>query len=429
MNKARLGSLLMAAVIAAGCSGDRSREAERQDVVLPRDTEITEAKVPRNATLEGLLRSHPASSQFADSIVTAVSDVFNPRLLRANQPYRVTTSLDGLFREFRYTLDADRFLRVALRDDSPADAPAFDVELVPVPKEIVSDVVEVGITSERPSLWAALEEKGENVQLAMMLSEVFAGDVDFNSDLQDGDSFQVSFDRVLRDGQFSGYDSVRAAVLHNDGRVLTAIRYQGADGKMSWYDAEGRSLRRQFLKSPLGFEPTVTSRFNMNRLHPVLGYVRAHRGVDYRAAYGTPVRAVAPGTVTSVGWAGGAGRRVVIRHASGYESAYFHLSAFAPGLSAGDKVEQGTQIGRVGNSGTVTGTHLHYELKKNGQHINPVTAHRNMPPGIPIPADQLPAFQAARDQLLGTMLRTLAADAAPVAPATTSAATPAVSRQ
>ncbi|GMV22872.1 MAG: peptidoglycan DD-metalloendopeptidase family protein [Vicinamibacterales bacterium] len=429
MNKARLGSLLMAAVIAAGCSGDRSREAERQDVVLPRDTEITEAKVPRNATLEGLLRSHPASSQFADSIVTAVSDVFNPRLLRANQPYRVTTSLDGLFREFRYTLDADRFLRVALRDDSPADAPAFDVELVPVPKEIVSDVVEVGITSERPSLWAALEEKGENVQLAMMLSEVFAGDVDFNSDLQDGDSFQVSFDRVLRDGQFSGYDSVRAAVLHNDGRVLTAIRYQGADGKMSWYDAEGRSLRRQFLKSPLGFEPTVTSRFNMNRLHPVLGYVRAHRGVDYRAAYGTPVRAVAPGTVIAAGWAGGAGRRVVIRHASGYESAYFHLSAFAPGLSVGDKVEQGTQIGRVGNSGTVTGTHLHYELKKNGQHINPVTAHRNMPPGVPISADQMPAFQAARDEVLGTMLRTLAAAAAPVAPATTSAATPASSRQ
>jgi murein DD-endopeptidase MepM/ murein hydrolase activator NlpD len=427
MNKARLGSLLMAAVIAAGCSGDRSREAERQDVVLPRDTEVTEAKVPRNATLQGLLLSHPASSQFADSIVTAVSDVFNPRLLRANQPYRVTTTLDGLFREFRYTLDADRFLRVALRDDSPADAPAFDVELVPVPKEIVSDVVEVGITSERPSLWAALEEKGENVQLAMMLSEVFAGDVDFNSELQDGDSFQVSFDRVLRDGQFSGYDSVRAAVLHNDGRTLTAIRYQGPDGKMSWYDAEGRSLRRQFLKSPLGFEPTVTSRFNPNRRHPVLGYVRAHRGVDYRAAYGTPVRAVAPGTVIAAGWAGGAGRRVVIRHASGYESAYFHLSAFAPGLSVGDKVEQGTQVGRVGNSGTVTGTHLHYELKKNGQHINPVTAHRNMPPGVPIPADQLPAFQAARDKVLSSMLSTLAA--APAAPAIAPAATASSSRQ
>ncbi len=420
MNRARLGSLLLAAAMSAACAGDHSREPEHQDVVLPRDVEIVEATVPRNATLAGLLKSHPASSQFADSIVTAVSDVFNPRALRANQPYRLTTSLDGLFREFRYHLDADRFLRVALREDSPAEAPAFDVEVVPVPKELVLDAVEVEISSERPSLWAALEERGENIQLALLLSEVFAGDVDFNSDLQDGDRFEVLFNRVLRDGQFSGYDSVQAAVLHNEGRVFTAIRHLGPDGKPGWYDAEGRSLRRQFLKSPLGFEPTITSRYNPQRRHPVLGYVRAHRGVDYRAAYGTPVRAVAPGTVVAAGWAGGAGRRVVIRHASGYESAYFHLSAFAPGLSVGDRVEQGQTVGRVGNSGTVTGTHLHYELKKNGQHVNPVTEHRNMPPGVPIPASGMAAFTEARDQLLSTLRQTIAAAPVPAASAGTS---------
>jgi murein DD-endopeptidase MepM/ murein hydrolase activator NlpD len=406
------GVVLLLAALTVACGGDGGRETQYQDLLLPRDVDIVEAKVPNNATLQGLLQSHPASAQFADSIVGAVRTVFDPRSLKANQSYRVTTTLDGLFREFRYHLDADRFLRVVRRDESPVDAPAFDVEVVPVPKEIVPGVVNASITKARPSLWAALEDRGENIQLALLLADAFSGEVDFNSDLQDGDHFEVLFDRVLRDGQFSGYEGVRAAVLHNDGRVLTAIRHSGPDGKPGWYDADGRSLRRQFLKSPLGFDPTVTSRFSPNRLHPVLGIRRAHRGVDYRAAYGTRVLAVSSGTVVSAGWAGGAGRRVVVRHASGYESAYFHLSAIAAGIRPGVKVDQGQVVGRVGNSGTVTATHLHYELKKNGVHVNPVTEHRNMPPGVPIPAELLPSFMDARDQLLGSMRQALAAAAA-----------------
>ena len=252
--------------------------------------------------------------------------------------------------------------------------------------------------------------------MALLLSDAFSGDVDFNSDLQDGDRFDVLFGRVMREGQFSGYENVRVATLYNDGRVLTAIRHKGPDGRDAWYDAEGRSLRRQFLKSPLGFEPRVTSRFSYRRLHPVLNTYRAHRGVDYGAGYGTPVVAVSAGTVVSSGWAGGAGRRVVIRHASGYESAYFHLSAFGAGIRGGARGEQGQTIGRVGNSGTVTGTHLHYELKKNGTHVNPVVEHRNMPPGVPIPANALPAFLAERDRLLGELRTTLAPAGVPSAP-------------
>ncbi len=394
----------------------RSSEPFHQDVLLPRDVDIVEALVPRNATLESVLKSHPGTSQFADSIVGAVRDVFNPRHLQANRPYRVTTTLDGLFREFRYRLDADKFLRVVLRDDSPADAPEFDVEVVPYPKEVLTDAVEVEITKARPSLAAALQDQGENIQLALLLADAFSGDVDFNSDLQDGDRFEVLFGRVLRDGQFSGYEAVQVAMYHTGDRTLTAIRHEGPDGRMAWYDAEGRSRKRQFLKSPLEFQPFVTSRFSASRLHPVLGVRRAHRGVDYRAGYGTKVLAVSSGTVVASGWSGGAGRRVVIRHASGYESAYFHLSAFGPGITVGAKVDQGDVIGRVGNSGTVTATHLHYELKKNGTHVNPVTEHRNMPPGVPIPADQLPAFMATRDGLINGLRQVLSA-APPVAPA------------
>lgn len=405
-----------ASVVTASCMRSGVDEPERRDVLLPRDVDVLDARVPRNATLQGLLESHEASSGLADSIVGAVRFQFNPRSLKADQPYRLITSLDGLFREFRYTLDADRFLRVALRTDSPADAPQFDVEVVPYPKDVVIDAVEVSITKARPSLWAALEDSGENIQLALLLSDAFSGDVDFNSDLQDGDRFEVLFGRVMREGQFSGYEDVKAATLYNDGRVLTAIRHMGPDGREAWYDAKGRSLKRQFLKSPLGFEPRVTSKFSYRRLHPVLNTYRAHRGVDYGAGYGTPVVAVSAGTVVNSGWAGGAGRRVVIRHASGYESAYFHLSAFGAGIRAGARVEQGQTIGRVGNSGTVTGTHLHYELKKNGTHVNPVVAHRTMPPGVPIPASALPAFLAERDRLLGELRTTLAPADIPPAP-------------
>jgi murein DD-endopeptidase MepM/ murein hydrolase activator NlpD len=151
----------------------------------------------------------------------------------------------------------------------------------------------------------------------------------------------------------------------------------------------------------------VTSSYSNRRLHPVLGIYRAHRGVDYRAAYGTPVVTVSSGTVVSAGWAGGAGRRVVVRHPSGYESAYFHLSAIAPGIRAGVKVEQGRTVGRVGNSGTVTATHLHYELKKNGRWVNPVTEHRNMPPGEPIPTDRMPAFLEASERLMTDLRQAL----------------------
>jgi murein DD-endopeptidase MepM/ murein hydrolase activator NlpD len=410
---------LVGAMLVAACAGQTNRP-QGQDVLLPRDVDVIEATVPRNATLQGLLKGHKASSDLADSIVNAVRSQFDPRRLKADQSYQLTTTLDGLFREFRYTMDADRFLRVALKAGTTAHAPQFDVQVVPYPKEVVTSAVRVEITKEHPSLWAALEERGENIQLALLLADAFSGDVDFNSDLQPGDWFEVLFGRVMREGQFSGYEDVKAAAMSNEGRTLTAIRHKGPDGREAWYDAQGRSRKRQFLKSPLGFEPRVTSSFSYRRFHPVLNTYRAHRGVDYAAGYGTPVVAVSGGTVIEAGWAGGAGRRVSIRHDSGYVSNYFHLSAIAPGINRGARVDQGRTIGRVGNSGTVTGTHLHYELIKNGTHVNPVIEHRRMPPGVPIPARAMPAFLAERNALLDSLRRELLA-----APAAAPAAVPA----
>jgi murein DD-endopeptidase MepM/ murein hydrolase activator NlpD len=241
------------------------------------------------------------------------------------------------------------------------------------------------------------------VQLALSLAEIFGGEVDFNSDLQPGDRIQVLFERVFRDGQASGYGSVKAAVLRASGKEITAIPYPDNDGKIAWYDADGRSLKRQFLKSPLPFEPRVTSRFSYRRVNPVHGGIRPHLGVDYGAPVGTAVMAVASGVVESAGWAGEAGRMIKLRHAGGYETEYLHLSAFAPGIHVGGRVEQGQLIGRVGMTGSATGPHLDYRILKNGTHVNPLVELTRMPPGVPIAADARPAFLEARDAALSLL--------------------------
>ena len=199
------------------------------------------------------------------------------------------------------------------------------------------------------------------------------------------------------------YGAIHAAEFVNSGRVLRAFRFNGPDGKPAYYDEQGRSLRRFFLKSPLKFEPRITSRFARSRLHPVLGTARAHRGVDYGAPTGAPVVAVSSGTVLGATYDNANGRMVRVRHASGYVSYYLHLSAFAEGIRAGAHVAQGQTVGLVGSTGLATGPHLHYGLQKNGQWVDPIREHSNMPPGDPIPPSAMPAFIAMRDKAIAEL--------------------------
>ena len=167
-----------------------------------------------------------------------------------------------------------------------------------------------------------------------------------------------------------------------------------------YFDAEGRSLKRQFLASPLPFEPRITSRFSMRRMHPVLGRRRAHRGIDYGAPTGTRVVAVANGTVVSAARSGDSGNMVRLRHNNGYETYHLHLSRFAKGLSRGDRVAQGQTIGYSGATGLVTGPHLHYGVRKNGTFVNWLTERRKLPPGKPVPPEHMAAFEVVRDRAL-----------------------------
>jgi murein DD-endopeptidase MepM/ murein hydrolase activator NlpD len=218
------------------------------------------------------------------------------------------------------------------------------------------------------------------------MAQIFAGEIDFNTELQPGDRYTIAFERLEREGRPSSYGDITAAEFQNDGRTVRAIRFAPKGGQPGYYDPEGRSLRRFFLRSPLKFEPRVTSGFSARRMHPVLHTARAHRGVDYGAPMGAEVVSVAAGRVLSATSDAANGRMVRVRHASGYVSYYLHLSAFARGIRAGAVVDQGQTLGRVGDSGLATGPHLHYGLQKNGAFVNPLREHRNMPPGEPVPA-------------------------------------------
>jgi murein DD-endopeptidase MepM/ murein hydrolase activator NlpD len=378
------------------------------DIELRPETVTIEARVPPRATLDGLLRSQALSEPFVVAAIEAARAVFNPRQLHSDRPYRLVRSLDGMLREFVYEIDADRFLRISARDAEPT---TLDAEVVPYDKQVDVVAVRGRIDSDHPSVISAMAETGETIQLAMMVADIFSGEIDFVSDLQPGDSFDILVEKTSHDGQFSGYGSVLGARFLTDGRDLRALRWiDPSTGKAAFYDESGRSIKRFFLRSPLKFEPRITSGFSYNRLHPVFRTYREHLGIDYAAPVGAPVVSVAAGTVVSAGWSGGGGNMVHLRHASGFETYYLHLSAIASGIRAGAHVDQGTLVGRVGATGVATGPHLDYRLKKNGVFVNPLIEHRKLPPGDPIAAAQLAEFRISADETLRRLSDTLAAE-------------------
>jgi murein DD-endopeptidase MepM/ murein hydrolase activator NlpD len=369
----------------------------RPDVYLPPDSKVLRGVVPRNSTLEGMLLEQGLQTEVVHRVIDSVKTVFDPRRLRSLQPFALEQTLDGALRWFEYEIDGSSFLRVEsiLSDDGRLHA-----RVVPIPTTVVPATVTASINDETPSLFQSIEAAGEQPDLAIAMAQIFGGEIDFNSELQPGDRYTMAFERLEREGRRSSYGVITAAEFQNDGRVLRAIRFTPKGGQPGYYDADGRSLRRFFLKSPLKFEPRVTSGFSARRMHPVLHTARAHRGVDYGAPMGAEVVSVASGRVLSVTSDATNGRMVRVRHASGYVSYYLHLSAFAPGIRAGVVIGQGQTLGRVGASGLATGPHLHYGLQKNGTFVNPLREHRNMPPGEPVPASELDVFNVEREKAL-----------------------------
>jgi len=397
----------VAALVTGGCAAEPPVRRAMPDLVLPAEVETITARVPRNATLDSLLRQHELAVELVDAAVKSATTVFNPRHLRAERPYRLVRSFDGVLREFEYQIDADNFLRIFNPDHRRPGT--LTAEVVPIEKDVDVAAVRGEINDRTNSLIGSLAASGEKVQLALAMADVFSGSIDFNSDLQPGDGYEVVFEKAFYQGEFAGYGDIIGARFVADGREHLAFRWKDpASGKPAYYDENGRSLRRFFLKSPLKFEPRITSNFSRRRKHPVHGTYRAHLGVDYGAPHGSAVVSVADGVVVSAAWAGGGGRQVRIRHAGGYETYYLHLSRFGKGIRGGTRVKQGEVIGYVGATGTATGPHLDYRVRKNGVFVNPRVEHSKLPPGEPIAGIHLAAFRAQIDEVRGRMAVALA---------------------
>jgi murein DD-endopeptidase MepM/ murein hydrolase activator NlpD len=238
----------------------------------------------------------------------------------------------------------------------------------------------------RRSLFEAVEALGESPQLVVDLVEIFSSDFDFTADSRSGDRFRLLVEKRYAGEQFVDYGQILVAQYVSDGRILTGVGFEPAGGRVAYYDPDGRSLKKSFLKSPLEFT-RITSGFTYARPHPILGGVRPHLAIDYGAPVGTPVRAVADGLVVVAGWNGGNGIQVHLRHSAGYETQYNHLSQLGPGVRAGARVSQRQVLGYVGSTGLSTGPHLDYRVAKNGRFVNPLS--EKFIPGQPLDGGEL----------------------------------------
>ncbi len=247
----------------------------------------------------------------------------------------------------------------------------------------------------RHSLFAATDANDIPDAVASQLADIFGGDIDFYRDLRKGDRFSVVYEMNYLRGQAARTGRVLSAEFVNNGRTLRAVYFE-QDGRGGYYSADGKSLRKAFLRSPLEFS-RVTSGFAM-RLHPILQDWRAHKGIDYGAPQGTRVRATSDGVVDFLGYSGGYGNLLVLRHNGTYSTAYGHLQGFAHGLKKGGRVAQGDIVGYVGKTGMATGPHLHYEFRVNGKQVNPLAVV--LPPAEPLTSSQMPRFQAIARQSL-----------------------------
>ncbi|WP_415905037.1 OapA family protein [Neptuniibacter sp. QD48_55] len=252
----------------------------------------------------------------------------------------------------------------------------------------------------KDSFFLAGEEAGLSSKKIMELASIFGWDVDFVLDIRKNDDFSLIYEEHYLDGEKIGEGPIIAAQFTNRGNKFTALRYTNTEGDSSYYTPEGYSMRKAFLRSPVDFA-RISSRFSLSRKHPVLNRIRAHKGVDYAARTGTPIKAAGEGKITFRGRKGGFGNVVIVQHGSNITTLYAHMSNFKRGQRVGTRVKQGQVIGFVGQTGLASGPHLHYEFRVNGVHKNPLTV--KLPQASPIAKAERSNFTETTSSLLAQL--------------------------
>jgi murein DD-endopeptidase MepM/ murein hydrolase activator NlpD len=346
--------------------------------------------VEKGQSLYEIFKRHGFDPRELFHVKEALAGVHSAREFRSGQPYEIHVDPEKRLHSFVYWVNDDSLVRVTRAGEG------YQAEKLNLEYEKKILCLEGAIED---NLIASMGGGQQNLLLALNLSDIFAWDIDFTTALRKGDTFRILVEGLYRDGEFKKYGSILAAEFVNDGALSRAYRFE-VDGRADYYDAEGRSLRKAFLKAPLSFR-RISSGFSKSRLHPVLKIRRAHNGTDYVAPKGTPISAIGNGQVQAAGHQGGYGNLVVIRHPNGYKTFYGHLSGFARGVRKGASVTQGQLIGYVGSTGISTGPHLHFEMRVNDRPVNPRRV--DIPAGQPVPEAFIASYRAARDGLAGQL--------------------------
>ena len=350
-------------------------------------------KVARGDTLDRLFRRNSLSIADLASIAS-LPDAKQPlRVIRPGDKLEIRHS-EGRIRRLYKELDISTALLIEAEESG-----GFHASIVERPVE-KRQMLSHGVIDT--SLFEAAAAAGMSDKVIMNLAGIFAWDVDFVLDIRKGDEFYILYEQLWQDGEFVGDGEIIAAEFINSGRTFQAVRFVDPDGRSDYYTPEGRSVRKAFIRAPVDFT-RISSNFNPRRRHPVLNTIRAHRGVDYAAPTGTPIKAAGDGKVIFRGRKGGYGNTVILQHGGNITTLYAHMSRFASKAKMGSRVKQGQVIGYVGAPGLVTAAHLHYEYRVNGVHRNPRTV--TLPQAEPIRDSYRQDFLAAAEPLIERLNR------------------------
>ena len=366
-------------------------EALRKNATAPDGSSETTIKIKSGDTLSRILNDRGVKVDQMPKLL--VDDIVKKHLsnLRIGQELEIVQLADGSFHSLSTRVGKDR--RITIRKSTGGFATA-SIDL-PVEKE---RVVTSGTIEQ--SLFIAAEQAKLKQSTIMELADIFQWELDFARDIRKGDQFSLVYDRLYREGKYIGDGEILAAEFVRGGRSYRAVRFTSPEGETGYFTPDGKSKRRTFLRHPVDVV-RITSKFDPNRVHPVLHKIRAHKGVDYGSPYGSPIRATADGKVSYSGKRSSYGNTVILKHGNSVSTLYAHMSKISSKSKVGKRVKQGDVIGYVGNTGRVTGTHLHYEFRRGGKHVDPLKVE--FPQAAPLPKKYRAQLRKVSDELLSQM--------------------------
>lgn len=383
-------------------SEDNSAQADFDGIIqtavkdalsVPEASQWTTVSVKSGQNLSIIFEALGLAHDEVFDLLSLGGDVHRLKKLIAGDELHIRIADDRL-EGLTYALDERRTLEVRRGDRGSLESVTLTAEIERRSTEVAGEI--------RDSLFLDGRRAKLSDRMIMEFADIFGYDIDFAQDLHPGDRFAVVYEELYKNGSKLRDGDILAAEFSNQGRKLRAVRFTTPDGNTAYYTPQGQSLRKAFIRTPVDFA-RISSPFNLRRLHPILHTIRAHKGVDYAAGTGTPIKATGDGKISFKGVKRGYGNVVTIKHGSGVETLYAHLSRFRSGLSNGSRVRQGQVIGYVGKSGLATAPHLHYEFRIDGIHKNPVTVA--LPRANPVDPRYMARFRGESSLMVAALER------------------------